>query len=219
MMRVLIVDDHPLIAKAYKETLQVIFENRTEELNVSLCKTIDECLIFMRNDKINDLDLVLLDIRLPPSEHHKILSGEDLGIRIRKSYDCKILISTTFNDNYRVYSILKSVNPDGFLIKNDLTEKELFQAITAILDDQPYYSKTVLELMRKEIHQDYFLDEMDRRILYELSVGTKMKDLPDLVPLSIAGIEKRKRNLKILFNVENEGDRGLILIAKEKGFL
>lgn len=218
-IKVLIIDDHPLIAKAYRETLEIVFEEREEDLHLIECIDIDQTLALMENQKFEEVDVVFLDIRLPESKDRSLNSGEDLGIKIREKYDCKILISTTFNDNYRVYSILKSIDPDGFMIKNDLTEKELFSAIKSILAGDPYYSKTVLQLLRKEIHQDYYLDEIDRQILYEISIGTKMKNLPDIVPLSIAGIEKRKRNLKILFEVEKEGDRGLILTAREKGFI
>lgn len=216
---ILIIDDHPLIAKAYRETLEIVFEERDEELHLIECINIDQTLALMVSGKMDDVDLVFLDIRLPKSKDGSLISGEDLGIKIRKKYECKILISTTFNDNYRIYSIVKSIDPDGFMIKNDLTEKELLNAINSLLSGNPYYSKTVLQLLRKEIHQDYYLDEIDRQILYEISIGTKMKNLPEILPLSIAGIEKRKRNLKILFDVENDGDRGLILVAKDKGFI
>nr|WP_298331991.1 response regulator [uncultured Christiangramia sp.] len=218
-IHVLIVDDHPLIIKAYRETLDIVFEERSENLKISECLDIDHALSLMENGKFDDIDLVFLDIKLPKSIDDSIISGEDLGIKIRKQYNCKILVSTTFNDNYRIYSIFKSIDPDGFMIKNDLTEKELFAAIKGLLENTPYYSKTVLQLMRTTINQDYYVDEIDRKILYEISIGTKMKNLPKILPLSIAGIEKRKRNLKILFDVEEGGDRGLILAAKEKGFL
>jgi hypothetical protein len=46
-----------------------------------------------------------------------------------------------------------------------------------------------------------------------------MKDLPNVLPMSIAGIEKRKRQLKEMFNVQENEDRELILKAKEKGFI
>lgn len=218
-LTVLIVDDHPLIAKAYRETLEIVFADRSEELKIIECYNIDQTLELMENKKFDEVDLVFLDIRLPKSSDGSFISGEDLGIKIRENYDCKILISTTFNDNYRIYSIFKSIDPDGFMIKNDLTEKELFLAINGMFDGNPYYSKTVLQLMRMELNQDYYLDEIDRQLLYEISLGTKMKNLPNILPLSIAGIEKRKRNLKILFDVENSGDKGLILAAKEKGFI
>ena len=63
------------------------------------------------------------------------------------------------------------------------------------------------------------MDKIDRQILYELSIGTKTKDLPNIVPLSIAGIEKRKRILKRVFDVEYQGDKALITKAREKGFI
>ena len=72
------------------------------------------------------MDIVFLDIKLPPSKDGKILSGEDLGIKINQLLpDTKIIISTTFNDNYRIHNILENINPDGFLIKNDFLTTQI----------------------------------------------------------------------------------------------
>jgi DNA-binding NarL/FixJ family response regulator len=162
----------------------------------------------------------VLDIRIPPSADGKMLSGEDLGIYINKvSPDTKIVVSTTLNDNYRVHNILKTINPDGFLIKNDINAQELIDAINSVITDPPYYSKSVIKLLRKQVSTDYLLDGTDRKLLYEISIGTRTKDLPDILPLSIAGIEKRKRQLKKAFNTETDEDKELIMKAKEKGFL
>ena len=170
--------------------------------------------------KSDGFDIIFLDIKLPPSDDGKILSGEDIGVKINQLLpNSKIIISTTFNDNYRVQSILKSVNPDGFLIKNDVDTDELIEAIKTVIFDPPYYSKSVIKLLRKQISSDFLLDKIDRQLLHELSIGTKMKDLPDVLPMSMAGIEKRKRQLKEIFNVQENEDRELILKAKEKGFI
>jgi hypothetical protein len=69
------------------------------------------------------------------------------------------------------------------------------------------------------VGSDIYLDEVDRKMLYELSIGAKLKDLTDLLPLSIAGIEKRRRNLKKMFGISGAEDRELVKIAREKGFL
>ena len=107
----------------------------------------------------------------------------------------------------------------GFLIKNDITPLELLHTIQTILKDPPYYSKTVIKLLRDQVVNDFILDHYDRKILHELSIGTRMKDLPSVLPLSNAGIEKRKRNLKRMFNVKKLDDRQLLITAKEKGFI
>ncbi|WP_405199323.1 response regulator [Christiangramia sp. LLG6405-1] len=218
-LNVLIIDDHPLIVNAYTQALENVGSNMA--LVIDCLGSIDEFKEFLKsNSTINNIDLIFLDIRLPVGSSKDFLSGEDIGIYIRNlNRDTKIIISTSLTDNFRVQGILKSIDPEGFLIKNDLTPKELILAIENVISGSPYYSNLVLTLLRKQFNNDKYLDELDRRLLYELSLGTKMKDLPKILPLSIAGIEKRKRNLKILFNVENDGDRGLILVAKEKGFL
>nr|WP_321231552.1 response regulator [uncultured Psychroserpens sp.] len=220
---VLIIDDHPLITEAYKTAFNY-YSKHNESVLFSI-QTAQDCdhaleLINEFHSKNKSLDIVFLDIKLPPSKDGKILSGEDLGLKINKLLPgTKIIVSTTFNDNYRVHSIFKSINPDGFLVKNDLTPGELIETIDTILNDPPYYSKTVIKLLRKQVANDFLLDNIDRKILYELSIGTRMKELPDILPLSIAGIEKRKRHLKFVFNVESTDDRELLLIAKKKGFI
>lgn len=218
---VLIIEDHPLICEAYKSACKNASDSKIS-FNIDVVNNSVNAV-----KKINDAvkektpyDLIFLDLRLPKSEKDQIYTGEDLGIRIREMLPTsKIIISTTFNDNYRIHSIIKTVNPEGFLIKNDIVPQELVGAIRTVIKEPPYYSKTVLKLLRKQITVDFTVDNIDRTILHELSLGTKMKDLPQILNLSIAGIEKRKRHLKDIFNVNNESDKELIAVAKEKGFI
>ena len=219
----LIIDDHPLISEAYKSAF-LFYQRKNESVSfdISVCHDCDSAI-----DKINEiaskelpLDIVFLDISLPPSKDGKILSGEDIGLKINEKLpETKIIISTSFNDNYRIHSIFKNINPDGFLIKNDITPKELVQAIEEVLFDPPYYSKTVLKLLRKEVSSEYIVDDLDRKILYEMSIGTMIKDMPGMVPLSLAGIKKRKNHLKKIFGIEGTEDKELILVARDKGFI
>jgi DNA-binding NarL/FixJ family response regulator len=220
---VLIIDDHPLITEAYETALK--YYNRHNPNIEFLINTAHDCdsgrrLIkkALKSDKHNYI--VFLDINLPKSKDGKILSGEDLGLLAKELLpNLRIVVSTTLNNNYRVHSILKSINPQGFLIKNDITPLELLHTIQTILKDPPYYSKTVIKLLRDQVVNDFILDHYDRKILHELSIGTRMKDLPSVLPLSNAGIEKRKRNLKRMFNVKKLDDRELLITAKEKGFI
>lgn len=221
---VLIIEDHPLIAEGYVSAFdKVCHEVANLNFEINITRNCDQALEVLKDFKQSKkvLNIVFLDIRLPIATSNKnVLSGEDIGIRIRQSFpEAKILISTSLNDNYRFHSILKSINPDAFLVKTDINSTELVNAIKKIINTPPYYSNTVLQLLRKTVSNDFLLDDKDRRILYELSIGTKMKELPNLIPLSIASIEKRKRHLKQIFNIKSFDDRELILIAKEKGFI
>jgi len=219
----LIIDDHPLISEAYKSAFHKITKDCPAiSFKIDVAHNCDTALDFIKQYANNseELDIVFLDISLPPSKDGKILSGEDLGLKINQLIpNSKIIVSTTFNDNYRVHSIFKNFNPEGFLIKNDITPKELVTAINALISGAPYYSKTVMKMLRNQVSNEMLLDDIDRKILYELSIGTKMKELPNIVLLSINAIEKRKRHLKHIFNIKSVDDRELIGSAKEKGFI
>jgi len=219
---VLIIDDHPIIASAYESALEsFVTQNTTYDFKITSIYNLDEAQLLIENSTfIDSLDLVFLDMRLPASSDGKLVSGEDLGKLIKsKNSEVRIIVSTTFNDNYRLHNILQSLDPEGFLVKNDINPKELLRAIENVLSGSPYYSKTVLNLLRKQVGSDIYLDELDRKMLYELSIGAKLKDLSNLLPLSVAGIEKRRRNLKKMFGISGAEDRELIKLAREKGFL
>jgi len=218
----LIIDDHPLIVEANKIALKKL-ASINEDINFSI-KTANSCdsavNIIDNFSKKESLNLVFLDIRLNPSKDGKIISGEDLGIKIRNQFqDVKIIVITTFNDNTRLNSILKSIDPDSLMVKNDLTPKNLIKAIEAVLNNDTYYCKTTSKLIRALIKNNITLDDLDRRIIYQLSIGTKMNELPDILQFSLGGIEKRKRRLQDIFNVSSRDDRQLIHIAREKGFI
>lgn len=219
---VLIIDDHPLISTAYEMAFDFVSKNdKNLVFDISIVKNCDEAIEKIKGaSRGQGIDLVFLDILLPPSKDGYILSGEDLGIKIKQLLPkTKVIISTTFNDNYRVHTILNNINPDGFLVKNDITPEELVNAIKMVLTDPPYYSSTVLKLLRKQVSSEYSLDKIDRQLLHELSKGTRMKELPTVLPMSMAGIEKRKRQLKEIFNVADMSDKEMLEIAKEKGFI
>ena len=63
-----------------------------------------------------------------------ITSGEDLAKICRDILpEAKVIILTMFNESYRIHNIVKNINPDGFLIKSDLTSSELAEAFHHIL--------------------------------------------------------------------------------------
>jgi len=220
--KVLIIEDHPIITESYREALQyVALINKKFAFKINTANNCNQAYQKIKEaSQKKGIDLIFLDINLPPSTDGKILSGEDLGLKIRTLQpDSKIIVATTYNDNYRIHTIFENINPQGFLIKTDVTSQELVSAIQSVLNNTPYYSKTVTQLLRKQISNTLLLDETDRKILYELSIGTKMKDLPNMLPLTISGIERRKQRLLNIFGVKTHDDKTLILKVKEKGFI
>lgn len=217
-MRILLIDDHPIIVDGYRNIL--LQSAKAEGLiidDANSCRQAYEKLY-----KITEIpyDLILLDMSLPEAEDIGIYSGEDLGLRIRKDFpNTKLMILTSYENNFRLYNILKNLNPDAFLLKKDANPKEIRFAIEKVISGGSYYSQGLNDLFRVHFSSDFLLDELDRKILYFLSKGYRTKDLPAVVALSLAAIEKRKRSLKKAFELEEIGDLALVDKARELGFL
>ncbi len=219
---VLIIDDHPLITDVYKSSfLKIESTDKTLKFDIVMAFDCDSALEFIQAFKKNKkLKMVVLDISIPPSKIGNILSGEDLGLEIRKmDPEVKIIVSTAFNDSFRINNILKSIDPEDFLIKSDIDSNKLTRVIKSVINCPPYYSSTVLTVIRNQVSNEFVLDKIDRQLLFELSNGAKTKELMSVLFLSVAGIERRKRKLKEMFGVKKKSDRELVRVAKDKGFI
>lgn len=220
-IRILMTDDHPMIIEGYQNTL-LSTKKEDQHLEIDIANNCDESLYFMNRSSESDTqyDVLFVDISLPPSEDGSITSGEDLAKYARKILpDAKIVILTMFNEPFRIHNIIKTINPDGFLIKSDLTSSELASAFQAVLNNPPFYSGTVNSYLRKTITTDIFVDDKNRKILHLLSQGVKTKNLAEHVDLSLSAVEKRKKHLKNLFDVRDGQDETLINEARSKGFI
>jgi DNA-binding NarL/FixJ family response regulator len=219
-LKILMVDDHPMIIEGYQMTL-VATKKPHQHLDIDIahdCDLANE--LILKAAKNEPYDICFFDISLPASKDGLITSGEDLA-KIARVYlpDAKVIILTMFNESFRILNIIKGINPEGLLIKSDLTSSELAEAFQHILSSPPYYSSTVNTFLNTAITSDIYLDETNRKILHLLSQGIKTKSLKEHIDLSMSAIEKRKKHLKLLFDVEDGKDETLLKEARQKGFL
>ena len=74
---VLIIDDHPLIVDAYITALKYYTEQHNAiKFSIQIAENCEKALQLIKNYKQNETIpyLVFLDIKLPPSKDHKVLS-------------------------------------------------------------------------------------------------------------------------------------------------
>ncbi|MDX1718914.1 MAG: response regulator [Salegentibacter mishustinae] len=215
-VNILLVDDHHMILEGYKNVL-----SRLQHPGINLSIDIsDNCDTAWSKIFENNYQIVFLDINFPVEENSKILSGEDLGARIKRDFpDIKVVILTVLEDAFRLQNILSSINPEGFLLKGETTSKELIKCLEKVMDSPPYYGPKISKLLESESTHKPFIDETDRIMLYQLSLGTKTKDLPKFVHLSLRAVEDRKKRLKEIFGVKGEGNKALLEKARESGYI
>ncbi len=220
-IKILMIDDHPMIIEGYQNTL-LFTKKENQELEIDIANNCDEAIAYMDKSIENGMpyDVLFVDISLPPSTDGLMSSGEDLAEYARTILpNAKIIILTMFNESFRIHNIIKTIDPEGFLIKSDLTSSELASAFQAVLNNPPFYSGTVNSHIRKTITSDIVIDEKNRKILHLLSQGIKTKNLTSHLDISLSAVEKRKKQLKDLFNVQDGQDETLLKEARKKGFV
>ena len=198
-LKILMVDDHPMIIEGYQMTL-VATKKPHQHLDIDIAHDCDMAFELIKKASINQetlYDVCFFDISLPASKDGLITSGEDLAALTREYLpEAKVVILTMFNESFRILNIIRSIDPEGLLIKSDLTSSELAEAFQQILTAPPYYSSTVNSFLNKTIQSEIFLDEINRKILHLLSRGIKTRSLTEHISLSMSAIEKRKKHLK-----------------------
>ncbi|HZJ21638.1 MAG TPA: histidine kinase [Pricia sp.] len=220
LVRILAVDDHDMIVLGYKYTLEAsTFENY--EVVVHTAPSFEAGKVEIESSaKRLPYDIILLDIQMFPESAKEERGGENLGLLVKKiSPTSKVVFLSSFSDSYRINNILKTVNPDGYMVKSEVDQKTLQTMVRTVLDNPPYYTASALRAIRRKLANEDQIDDRDKKILYQLSIGTKTKDISALVAAASSTVENRKRQLKIMLGVENGNDFALIDEARKRGFI
>lgn len=220
IIRILAVDDHEMTTMGYKFILED-YELNGSKIHMDTAKTYAEAEHAIRQSVSRlPYNIILLDIQLSGSNSDCDKTGEDLGILAREvSPGSKVVFMSSFSDNYRINSIMQTVNPEGYMVKSEIDQKSLQAMVETVLNSPPYYTQKALVAIRKKMANSIDLDDNDRKILYHLSIGTKTKDMINHISLSLPSIENRKRHIKTLFGIEKQNDQALISEARERGFI
>ncbi|MFV8341995.1 response regulator [Flavobacterium sp. XS2P39] len=220
-LSILIVDDHPMTVDSYSNLLS---DNQFQKNTPNFIKSYN-CQdaynqIFFHLQQDTTIDLALLDISLPPYKEFNIENGIDLASLLRENFiNCKIVLLTMHSEPLTVDKIIKDINPEGFVSKNDISFESFPIICKKIISGDIFRSPTIQESQRDLFKRNINWDKHDSQILILLSEGVKTTNLPDYIPLSMSAIEKRKANIKEQLLMGKGSDRDLINKAKQLGLL
>jgi PAS domain S-box-containing protein len=151
-IKILIVDQDPIIARDIKETLHNLGLGYTV---TSIVSTGEDALQKVKQDTP---DLLLLGIALPGK-----FNGIETGRRIRALYDIPIIYVTTHSDE-KTLQKAKLVEPDGYVLK-PIDERELRIAIEIALRTHAKVKKTEKALRESERRFRQLLENMSEAVI------------------------------------------------------
>lgn len=214
-IKTLIVDDHPAMIEGYKSILGYT----SHAFEYSTAYNCESAYLAIINSR-ECFELAIIDINIPPYEAKSFESGIDVAIFFRRfSPSTKIVIITSHEEGFVIYSAVKKALPQGVLIKSDFSTHELILAIEAIISGDSYFSSSVKHYVREIGERINYLDTYNRQIISLLSKGVKTKNLPYHLNLSLSAIDKRKVQIKDLLGIQKGSDEEILDAAKKLGFI
>ena len=169
MMKVVIVDDHPLVRKGLTSilsldgTMEVLGEATNSREALELFNTTKP-------------DLVLVDLRLgTESGLELITNAKRLGLT------CKFVVLTSSSEE-NDFKRAKELGVEGYILKEALPE-ELLHALNVIRKGRKYYDTSVLDMLMNSsnlIEEDGHIEQLtpkEKEILIELGKGHSNKEI------------------------------------------
>lgn len=132
-IKILIADDHPLIAKGIKTTLEL-------DLNIQVVSIVHNGKEALEYIEKHPIDLLLLDIDMP------IMNGIDCAsILLQKQPGFKIVMLSMHQDIYTIKKVM-DLGVKSYLLKT-IPSDELLFAIQKIYDGESYFNADVTQAL------------------------------------------------------------------------
>ncbi len=202
MIRVFIIDDHPMVIEGIRALLNAV-EGITVVGSATSASTAHEFL------KTHTADVALLDINLPE------VSGLDLCPELRTKYPkMKILGLSTFKERSFIGRMI-SQGASGYVLKS-ASQDELIDAIAHASRGQMYLSMEVAQIMANADapqQQMPILTTREKEVLSLISEGLTNNQIAEQLFISPLTVDSHRKNLLAKLGVKNTAS--MIKIAVE----
>ncbi len=199
-MKILIVDDHPLVRKGIISILS-FDENIKEILEASNIEDAMELI------KSQDPMLAIIDLNLGKKDGLEIVSKA-------KQIDVKtkfvILTSSVKKEDYMR---AKEINVDGYILKEAFAEDILY-AIHVVIRGKKFIDPEILQYEVKRNLQDEFLSELTTReqdVLIELGQGLSNYEIAKKLFISENTVKKHVSNILSKLELDHRTQAALLI--------
>ncbi len=200
MIKVAIVDDHPLLIEGFKN----LINNSGIATTISTTTTGADCIKMMETELP---DVLLIDINLPD------ISGIDLCKTIHEHWPLvKIIALTSFSEYSCIHKMLEN-GARGYLLKNSLPE-EIIDGIERVSMGEIFLCRQIEVFVKKQCDKQIFLTPRETDMLRLIVDGFTNHEIADKLFLGVETINSYRKNLLFKLNARNTAV--LVKIALEQ---
>ncbi|MEN8836725.1 MAG: response regulator transcription factor [Celeribacter marinus] len=202
--RILIVDDHPMVAEGIRALLETF-----DDLEVVDCLTNGQEAV----DQLAALcpDVILLDLNMP---HMGGLTATE--IILERAPETRILI-LSMHDSPEYISAALSHGAMGYVLK-DVPTDDVKDAIDTVMRGERYLCNGAQAAMSPKTRDGReALTGREQTILLELAQGHSNRDVAEALDISVRTVETHRKNIKRKLGISSTA--GLTRYAMEHGVL
>jgi DNA-binding NarL/FixJ family response regulator len=190
MIKILIVDDHPLILEGIKALLA---DNDTITV-VGTASNAFDAIAFLKE---NSIDIAFLDINLPD------ISGIELCKKIKEEFpNVRCIALSTFSERSYISRMIQN-GAMGYLLKNS-SKEEILMAIHQVHTGSYFMNVNLDEPISPENPKSSpFLTPREKEVLEHIAEGLTNQQIADKLFVSVLTIDSHRKNLLTKFEVKN----------------
>ncbi|MEL6625384.1 MAG: response regulator transcription factor [Bacteroidota bacterium] len=194
MTSLFLVEDQPI----FLEGLKSIFTDSNDFEIRGVAHNGKEAIEKIENMVDSPPEVILMDIRMPK------MDGIETTRALKEVIpDCKILMLTGHKELWRVKESIKA-HVDGYILKDDIG-KDIKIAIETALEGEPYFSRSIVPVMKKIIEDDnpYSLSVREIEVIQKIMQGYTSKEIASALFRSENTILAHRRNIYKKLKVNN----------------
>ena len=205
--RILLADDHTLVAEAFKRLLEPEFE---------VVGTVGDGRSLLRVAGELKPDVVLVDLNMP------LLNGLDASEQLKQALPKVKIIVLTMNEDPEIAAETMEKWASGYLLKKS-AGSELLKAVRDVLHGGRYIAPPLREALEEFAARDSRADSertltpRQREVLQLLAEGHTMKEAAAILNVATRTIAFHKYRIMQDFGLDNNSD--LVRFAMKRGLI
>jgi DNA-binding NarL/FixJ family response regulator len=197
-VRILLADDHVLIAEALKSLLSPTYD---------VAAIVNDGRSLLVSAEALQPDLIIVDIGMP------LLNGLDATKQIKRLWPRIKVVIVTMNEDSGLVAEAFRAGASGYLLKTSASS-ELLQAVSEVLKGASYLSPRItsgavasmLQGGSLALQEGRELTARQREVIQLLAEGRSMKEVADVLTISLRTVAAHKYRIMELLEIKNNAD-------------
>jgi DNA-binding NarL/FixJ family response regulator len=206
--RILIAEDHTLVAEAFQKLLEPHYE---------VVGVVGDGRTLVAEAQRLNPNIVVLDVAMP------LLNGLDAGRQLKSSMPHIKIIFVTMNEDHELAAEALNAGASGYLLKTSASS-ELLRAVQEVLRGKSYVTPRISEQLFRDFMRDpranrpgKHLTMRQREVLQLLAEGRSMKEAAEILRITPRTVAFHKYRTMEEFDIRSNAE--LIRFAIRQGLL